>query len=224
MTILFAWDFHGVLEKDNDLAVMEVCNKVLEELNLSMRITLEEVRKLYGARWYDYFNYLLPNFSPDKKRKCAQRGIKIGLRIAANYIKPNDWAEYVLKEITKKGHHNIVVSTSTPAVIEWFVECTGLKRWIRDCFGIDPEINYHSAEGQFDRGLEKARIIKEYARKIENLEKIVAIGDTKEDIKAGRLCGATTYLYTYPYLLKRKEIEADYHITDLREILKEIKK
>jgi len=193
--ILFAWDFHGVLEKDNDLAVMEVCNKVLEELNLSMRITLEEVRKLYGARWYDYFDYLLPNFSPDKKRKCAQRGIKIGLRIAANYIKPNDWAEYVLKEITKKGHHNIVVSTSTPAVIEWFVECTGLKRWIRDCFGIDPEINYHSAEGQFDRGLEK---------------------EEAETIDCPRIRGALGYLECQV----EKEIEVGDHILFIAKVTK----
>jgi len=41
---LFVWDFHGVLEKDNDLAVEVICNQVLEAFGTEdLRDILREV-------------------------------------------------------------------------------------------------------------------------------------------------------------------------------------
>ena len=50
------------------------------------------------------------------------------------------------------------------------------------------------------------------------------IGDSGSDIKAGKKCGAVTYLYVAPEFKKqRKNKEADYAISDLRDVLKELK-
>ena len=35
---LFVWDFHGVLEKDNDLAVQIICDKVLKDFGFKNRV------------------------------------------------------------------------------------------------------------------------------------------------------------------------------------------
>ena len=61
--------------------------------------------------------------------------------------------------------------------------------------------------------------------KIEFLEgkrydQLIAIGDRETDIEAGKIIGAVTYLYSHS--TPNKNIKADYHITDLRKVLKEI--
>lgn len=55
---LFVWDFHGTLEKDNEHAVMEISNKVLENLGYTQRLSKEDNLMLYGKKWADYFEYL----------------------------------------------------------------------------------------------------------------------------------------------------------------------
>lgn len=74
--LLFAWDFHGVLEKDNDLAVQEVCNTILSENQIVKKITLQEVRNLYGKRWYEYWQYLLPQASSPQIEFFVQRSVE----------------------------------------------------------------------------------------------------------------------------------------------------
>ena len=44
---LFIWDFHGVLEKDNEHAVVEVTNQVLKEFNQDARLSLQELNLVY---------------------------------------------------------------------------------------------------------------------------------------------------------------------------------
>lgn len=37
--ILFVWDFHGVLEKDNEKAVVDISNQVLSEAGFKEKFT-----------------------------------------------------------------------------------------------------------------------------------------------------------------------------------------
>lgn len=45
---LFVWDFHGVLEKDNDLAVLDISNKVLEQSGYAERFSEEKIVSTTG--------------------------------------------------------------------------------------------------------------------------------------------------------------------------------
>ncbi|NGX27937.1 MAG: hypothetical protein K940chlam1_00109 [Candidatus Anoxychlamydiales bacterium] len=58
---LFVWDFHGVLEKGNDVAVIEITSSVLKKIGFKRFLTLREAKLLTGKKWYEYFAYLLPD-------------------------------------------------------------------------------------------------------------------------------------------------------------------
>ncbi|MBU6389829.1 hypothetical protein KGQ71_04940, partial [Patescibacteria group bacterium] len=58
---LFVWDFHGVLEKGNEQAVLEVSNLILRDFGFDQQFSREEIYRLYGQRWCDYFAHLLPD-------------------------------------------------------------------------------------------------------------------------------------------------------------------
>jgi hypothetical protein len=47
---LFVWDFHGVLEKGNDGAVVEITNIALQRFGYSRRMTIQEGEFLSGKR------------------------------------------------------------------------------------------------------------------------------------------------------------------------------
>ena len=58
---LFVWDFHGTLEKGNELAVLEISNLILKKHDYKERFLESQCRELYGEKWFEYFEYLLPN-------------------------------------------------------------------------------------------------------------------------------------------------------------------
>jgi len=76
MTILFAWDFHGVLEQGNELAVLKVTNQSLREHGYEDQATLKDIKRLYGLPWRDYFRQLVPNVTEDKVEKRARAYVK----------------------------------------------------------------------------------------------------------------------------------------------------
>jgi len=44
--ILFVWDFHGVLERGNEYAVQDVCNRVLKEFGINRHATIRTPRHI----------------------------------------------------------------------------------------------------------------------------------------------------------------------------------
>jgi len=49
---LFVWDFHGVLEKDNEKAVVKITNIVLSQSGYSERLNIDDCHRFYGLRWF----------------------------------------------------------------------------------------------------------------------------------------------------------------------------
>jgi len=217
MKILFAWDFHGVLEKDNDLAVKEICDRVLKDKGIKNSISLDKVRELYGLRWYDYYQFLAPSAGHEELMEMVETSIKMSGELTKNFLKANDFALNVLKEIKEKNHFNIVISNSCPVRINDFVSWVGLKPFFAAVIGIDK----HRKDISFDLVGEKAKVIKAEAQKID-AEKIVVIGDREEDILAGLESGAITFLYKGPLSGHSGETKAHYVINDLREVLKNV--
>lgn len=211
---LFVWDFHGVLEKDNEFAVVEVTNKVLEEFKVDKRISLEETKNLYGLKWSCFFRYCCPDADDQTIMNMVNSAIKISLteKTVLKYIKPRDYAFFVLEKIKEKSHFNMIMSNSSQESLKYFIDSVKINELIDDYIGVDN----HSKQISKTNG--KIRALKKYLEK-NKFKKIIKIGDSETDIEAGISCGAITYLFSKD---KNNNTKADYVISDLREVLKEV--
>jgi len=64
--ILFIWDFHGTLERDNVKAVKEIIDRVFHKFGINKAVSLDEVSKHYGLSWMDYCRILWPEVTHQK--------------------------------------------------------------------------------------------------------------------------------------------------------------
>jgi len=201
MPILFAWDFHGTLEQDNEFAVIEASNQSLIEHGYDVQVTQQDLQELYGRPWGDYFRKLVPRISDAKVEELVARSRQLGLPAAGRHCKPRVHAHSTLKKIMDEGHTNIIVSNATQRDLEFFMKITGVTPYIHTAYGVNG--NKHKTiinhPGTYSR--------------------IIMIGDTENDIKAGKRANATTYLVQNG---EPRPTEADYVITDLRDVLKEL--
>lgn len=213
---LFVWDFHGVLEKDNDLAVLDISNQVLEQAGYSERFSKEENRAFYGLKWFQYFERLLPHLTNEQhlalQTACFEFAEK-NLHILAKHIKPNDHALSVLKAIYDAGHDQIILSNTRPHDLLWFVNTVGIKEYFPEEKVIG--VNAHQKHGV------KKDALKHYLKGRE-FEGIIIIGDSKDDIELREVAGGTTYYYNHPHVGHEKSIPADHTIKDLRDVLHEL--
>lgn len=216
---LFAWDFHGTLEQGTEVGFMEILKKLAKENNYDAKIELEEVRKLFGISILDYIRHFFPKLSNEEVYEFRnQIRDRQNRKHIEKWVKPAPYAHDVLAKIQDSGHKNIIVSTSSQPHIKRFLQVVKVTKYIDGVFGIDR----HALEGEFDIPTLKAEAIKSFAQNhgIEPAETIV-IGDRPGDVDAGILIGAKTYQYIQPHFPNVKT-KADYKITDLRKILKEI--
>src|SRR5579859_4368699 len=129
---LFVWDFHGVLEKDNEKAVIEISNAVLANAGYKERFTEEDNERLYGLKWYQYFQRLIPTLSNDVCLKLQADCFKYAedhLEVLAKHIKPNDYAIDVLKEIAQSKNQQIVISNSRQRDLIWFLDAVKVRKF-----------------------------------------------------------------------------------------------
>ncbi len=205
---LFVWDYHGVLEKGSEFAVIEVTNAVLEQNRLPARLTLPEADDLAGQKWRDYFPFLLPNRSPEEyvrlEAECLAM-VRGDPEILKRHIRPNDYAHRILDAVASR-HEQIVISNTSPIGLQHFLELTGMK-----CFF--PEGSAFGVHAQ--NGVTKREALTTYLNGRE-YERIVAVGDSAHD-----LIGTVNYLYARPGK-KPRQSHADYHINDLREVAREL--
>lgn len=216
---LFVWDFHGVLEKDNEKAVVEITNLILSKSGYIERLTLEACHRFYGLRWFQYFEKLLP----DKKRVehlrltklCVERENNNKHDIIRKHIKANDYVFEVLEKIKKAGHAQIIISNTDMISLIMFLEDIGLEKYFN-------EDNIFAADNHCGHKQEsKTQILKKYLQG-KNFEKIVVVGDSPDDIElASVIKNSVSYLYAHPWKEFRGD-KADYKINDLREVLKEL--
>lgn len=213
---LFVWDFHGVLEKDNEKAVIDISNEVLKRAGYKERFTDKDNERLYGVKWYQYFEDLLPGLSSEEHLSLQAACFKFAednLHILERHIKPNDHAIEVLGRIAKAGHHQIVISNTRQSDLIWFLNSVGIRRFFDDQHIIG--VNSHQTHQTKTDALQVLLKGTKY-------DKVIAIGDSEADLQLGRAVGATTYFYKHPHRRHQATRNADYTITDLRDILQEL--
>jgi len=148
---LFVWDFHGVLEKGNDYAVIEITNYVLEKFGYKRRLTEIEAKLLNGKKWFEYFAFLLPDEEFHLHRKlqsaCFIRAEK-NPHITKKHLKINDNANNVLEKIYRSEHDQILISNTQQNALLSFLEMIDIKKYFQDenIFGLDAHTNPKSSK------------------------------------------------------------------------------
>lgn len=220
--ILFVWDFHGVLEKDNEYAVQELCNLVFDELGQTRKLSIEEVRDWYGLSWFDYFKLSFPDGNEDlwnsmvtKVHSLQQRGWDI----IQKHIKPRDFAKEVLMKVQTSEHENILLSNVRPEYAKLFTDLIGITQYFSQLIGVDTDNNSQIEEGLVNA---KSQALSKYLDN-KTFKKIIVIGDSDIDIRAGIDNNATTYLFQSPdFAKKQNSVKPNHIINDLRNILQEL--
>lgn len=211
---LFVWDFHGVLEKDNDLAVLDISNSILALHGYDVRLSEADVRAYYGLKWYEYFEKVLPGLEKEAylalQAECFDYDNKA---IVAKYIKPTDHALEVLKTIKDNGHDQILLSNTRPYDLDWFIDLVGMKKYFPKAklFGVNAHQTHSNKSEALVNYLENNKF-----------DDIVIIGDSESDMALKEVTDGKTYFYSHPHLKLNSAVMADYVITDLRKILKEL--
>lgn len=216
---IFIWDFHGVLEKNNDLAIKKIYNQTIKAFGFNKKVSLKEITEIRGLSLFNGFSVLVGIKNKHKLLKMVKMARNLSKTISAKYLKPMDYAKYVLSIIKKSGHCNIVVSNSRQDRIEDFLKIVKLKHLVDCIIGINgqSEINNLSLAKQ------KAKAIIDYIGKNKFQNKTV-IGDSEDDMKAGFMVGAKTYLFIDSNNVSDvKNIKTHYVISDLRNVLMELK-
>jgi phosphoglycolate phosphatase-like HAD superfamily hydrolase len=214
---LFVWDFHGVLEKGNEAAVIEISNAVLEEFGYSERFTPEENESLYGRKWYEYFEYLLPTEPHERHLQLQAASFKMSDErwdIVTKHIKPTANAIGVLEAIAS-SHQQIVVSNTKPHALVEYIRTVGMTDYFNhtNAFAVD--------QHKRDAARTKQDVLREYLESNPQVQQLVIIGDSKSDMALVEVAGGTRYLYAHPHRAF-KDAESDYQTHDLRDILREV--
>jgi phosphoglycolate phosphatase-like HAD superfamily hydrolase len=214
---LFIWDFHGTLEFGTERAVIDISNQVLQDFGYTQRFSAEDVERLYGLRWGQYFEDLLPSERVDKHRQLEVACFEMSrdnFDLVRKYIQPSFYAHEVLQAIAESSHEQVVISNTQPQSLPRFLEAVDMQRYFLE--------GYAFATGNhLDRLGESKEDVVRRLRGERTFEEVVAIGDSAQDVGLARLFGGRSYLYAHPWR-DFKDAEADFNIKDLREILREI--
>lgn len=212
---LFVWDFHGVLEKGNEGAVLEISNEVLRRFGYSHRFTSEDIVKLYSLRWYEYFEYLLPQESRERHLALQECCFKISNacpEIIAKHVEPNNHVHEVLGRISQK-HYQILISNTQPESLRMFLDAVQISPYFPDekVFAV----NTH----QQQTGTKRTML--EKFLKDKKFDNIIVISDSPSDKDMIYVAGGTFYLYSHPER-PLKECDVCHKINNLREVLREV--
>ena len=211
--VLFVWDMHGVLEKGTEDAVLAISNRVLEEAGYTQRFCYNDMRVLYGEKWWEYFEHVLPDIPDavyrDLQAACFEMSDNEWDVMVSPYIRPNDHAHEVLSYI-QRTHEQILITNSQESAVRKFTQALDLDRYFPDGHAI--ATNSHISPGR-----SKDVALREFLQG-KQFENIVIVGDSSEDMQLKDVAGGVTYLYSHPGWPFR-ECEADHRINDLREVL-----
>lgn len=213
---LFVWDFHGVLEKDNELAVLDISNQVLQIAGYAERFSDDNNREFYGLKWFQYFERLLPNVTHEQHMALQAACFDFAENnphVLAEHIKPSDHSLAVLRSIHDAGHDQIILSNTRPRDLMWFVSAVGIT-------GYFPSKKVIGVNAHQKHGVKKDALTHYLSGK--RFVDIIIIGDSASDMELQQVAGGTTYFYSHPHVPRAGMVKADHSISDLREVLKEL--
>jgi len=214
---LFVWDLHGTLEQGNEDAAIEVSNMALAQSGYRQRFRPEDSRRLYGLKWYQYFEWLLPD--EPYETHVALQSASFALsdahpEVIARYMRPAGHAHAALQAIHESLHRQILISNTKPTSVPAYLAALEMTHF----FGADNafSVNAHAREARRN----KEDVLEEFLRG-KRFDKVIVIGDSGTDLRLAKAHNATAYLYAHPGYDFRAE-GGDFRIHDLRTVLREI--
>jgi phosphoglycolate phosphatase-like HAD superfamily hydrolase len=213
---LFVWDFHGVLEKGNEGAVLEISNQVLRDFGYQEQFSVQENHRLYGCKWYQYFEHILPHEPHERHLELQLASFTMSDThpdIISKHVDANDHALAMLRSISSK-YDQIVISNTKPSSLELFIKATGMTDYFNSSNAFAVDIHKRDAQRT------KLHVLSKYLLR-HPADQIVAIGDSPADMLLATPPTGVRYLYSHPGR-QFKDCQADYRITDLRELLREL--
>ncbi|BCB86898.1 hypothetical protein Psuf_042110 [Phytohabitans suffuscus] len=185
---LFVWDLHGVLEQGNDRVAIDISNEVLKRFGHRERFTYRDGATLYGRKWYEYFEWLLPDASRDYCVSLQDASFDLSERdveFQRRWLAPAMHAWDVLAAISL-AHSQVLISNTRPANLEMFVKMLGLEQFfIPDKTAL--AVDGHGPEG----GRTKQDTLRDYLSQGPGAgySEIVVIGDSPSDMMLTEVAG-----------------------------------
>ncbi|HSX31097.1 MAG TPA: HAD hydrolase-like protein [Candidatus Saccharimonadales bacterium] len=216
-TKLFVWDLHGTLEQGNEDAVIELSNMALAELGYKERFLPQDSRNLYGLKWFEYFEHLLPNEPPSQHLELQATSFALSdanPQLIARYMRPAAHAHTVLQDLANSPHQQILISNTIHTAVPLFLKALAMEQFFGS--GHAFSVNAHAREAL--RTKEDA--LTEFLNG-KTFDQLVVIGDSATDLRLATARGATAYLYAHPGYEFRAD-GGDHRIHDLRRVLQEV--
>ncbi len=214
---LFVWDLHGTLEQGNELAVIALSNQVLDSHGYAERFTPAHVDELYGKKWYEYFEYLLPHGTHEDHLALQAACFTLSdnsEQLIASYMKPSNGSRAALAAIAK-DHHQILISNTLPSSLDVFLPALKLEPYfVKNISAFAVNGHKKSAENSKVAALENYLADKHY-------DQIIVIGDAGSDIELAEAFNATSYLYAHPGKPFRSD-KGSYRTNNLADLVREI--
>ncbi|HEV2402705.1 MAG TPA: HAD family hydrolase [Candidatus Saccharimonadales bacterium] len=215
---LFVWDLHGTLEQGNENAAIEMSNLILEKYGYAQRFSDNHSSQLYGLKWYQYFEFLLPEESAEKhvelQAACfAFSNSPEGVTIIARHIQPSRNAIETLQAIAQ-DHEQVLISNTTPESLPVYINALGLHDYFNEQNAI--AVNQHAREAKRT----KYDALTDFVQG-KDYDEIIVIGDSATDMELARQTGGKAYLYAHAGQPFRSKL-GDYKIDDLKELLREV--
>lgn len=221
MRKLFVWDFHGTLEKGNEHAAIEISNAALAKLGFKERFGKKHAVELYGRKWYEYFETLLPNEAHETHVLLQQTSFEWpeAEAIVAKHMQPNDHVQEVLQAIRDNGHLQIVISNTSEYALPIFLRLAGIDKFFDKTTAI--AVMGHTREVKRT----KVQVVEEYLAKLDFKPKIIVVGDSENDMLLAKDLHAKGYWYRHPHHPTPKIVRQDPNlvaINDLRGVVAEV--
>jgi phosphoglycolate phosphatase-like HAD superfamily hydrolase len=216
---LFIWDLHGTLEQGNERAAIDMSNQILEKFGYRERFSESDIFRLYGLKWFKYFEYLLPHEPSDRHFELQAACFELsnspaGAPIVAKYMTPAPHAIETLGAIAESEHNQVLLSNTMDESVPFYVEALGIGEYFNKSNAI--AVNQHTRDAKQT----KQMAVEGYIRG-KDFDKLIVIGDSGGDMELAEAIGATGYLYAHPSVNFRSN-RSDHRIRDLREVLCEL--
>ena len=219
MKTLFAWDFHGTLEQGTERVLAEIGNALCQEFGLDIHLDEAFIANHPSFTWRSLFEKLADGkLSEEQLREISERAYSDEFfPLNYLYMNPQPSACEVLGTIQKRGDVNILVSNSRPELIARYAEVIQLHPYFDAILGIeklDPSIARRHNVTEL-----KSVEIREYLEDHPGLfDRVVMIGNSEKDVRAGQQVDAITFLYQ-PNADVAQKCKPDYTIDDLTNVL-----
>jgi phosphoglycolate phosphatase-like HAD superfamily hydrolase len=214
---LFVWDLHGVLERGNDHAVIDISNEVLAEFGYDHRFQYDDGQRLYGQKWYEYFAFLLRDEPHERHMELQEACFALSEErpeLQCRWMEPTPQVADVLKTIAAK-HQQILISNTRQGTLDMFLKLLELADFFSPgrAFAVDQHVQHATTT--------KRDVLAEFLTTWSHFDELVIIGDSPSDMRLAEVAGGTTYLFAHPEFAFR-ECRSDFRIRDLRDVLERV--